>query len=325
MYVKKNCLLCMQLVWLKMCSIFGFIGVFSSNCKHTDKEDVYEFKRSNVLCVFILTKIIILWIVSFIDIKYFYHTKDFTTLSILKIITETLLIMNTTHFQIYYIYTTNDRIIEYRGLIEILKNCRFFGLNEILTVKYIIKYRKMSIIILTTLVCIMIFYTLFVLVHLKYDLFLYLKTLVQIYSAAVDFLHVTYMITMFSFYRKLLKKCYIKMKVCLQKRNQHIYQFQNCSKELKLLNRYYLAIHSNWKAMRKCVETYVPFWFLYTVSMIILNIYIAMKVLIHNFIKFDISYNILQMRILAFCFIVTMALTACEKIKEPVSFSFITN
>lgn len=323
MPIKSNCLLCMQYVWLKLCMLFGITGLFSIKCSHTEKFDIFQIKRSIFFTVTLFIQICFEITITVIDVIQFINLQKFNTISVFQVITNTLLIFNTTYFQAFYLYHTDERLVEFRGFIYLLRKCELYGLRDVFSVKYITSFRKLSIISLIILLNLMLLYTIVVLLHLKTtNFFIYVKTFAQIYSFCFDILHVGHVIVIMSIYQKVFNECTFEIMRQLTKRNVNVYRIEETKLEVKLkkLHRFFSAVYFNYNQMLQCLSSSTVVWFTTSICMVIMNVYIAIGILVYSTVDaYDISYSMLQVRIIVFLLVLNVGVYVTERTTLVVS------
>lgn len=320
MVVRKNCLSCILFIWLKLCPIFGIGAVLSIKCNHTKNLDSHEIKYSLFYTITILITVTATLTVFLFDLKYFVEGNSYTIITTFKFVTDMILVINTIHFQISYLILTSKRMLEYKGLIEVLTNGHVYGLNTFLSVHYIKKIRKYSILILVTAILFVTSYTVVNLIYIQSDdKFVYIKTVVTIYSFCIDLLNLTILSSTFLVYNKIVKVVYeeiIKMMVVRRK-----YEFRDFLIFLRKFRRLHSIIYFNLCQLNHCLNPTALVWFTLTSTTLILNVYITIAAFIHNTgSTFDMTYYIVQIRIVLLLSLMTPALCILDGLTKSVRY-----
>lgn len=320
MTVTKNCFLCLQYIWLKVCPIFGTLVVCNIKCDHTNKpKDIREIHKSYFYAAIVLLTILLTATVSFFDILFFIQKNEINVYTVFKIITDTLLILNTIQLQICYLTLTNDRIIEIKGFMVLLESSYYHGIKTLLKVNYIKRFRKYSNIILVALIILIIGYIILVLNHMNSnDQFVYVKNFTQLYSISVDVLNLSSVgITMIT-YKRVITTAYENIIEAMVKRQQ--YQFQSCLEQIKRIQRLHSSIYVNFQRYNACTTKPCILWMLLTVSNMVLNVYIGIGTLLHpDVIAFDTSYVVVRIRITVVTTAMSSILFVFESLAKSVS------
>lgn len=318
MVLKKNCLLCTLFIWLKLCPIFGIGGILSIKCDHTKNVDTCEVKRSTFYTTTILITITATLTVSLFDLKYYVEAHDYTIISSFKFVTDMILVVNTIHFQIVYLLLTDDRAILYRGLIDLLENGHLCGLNTFLSVDYIKKFRRCSNLVLVAAIVFVAFYTTINLIYIKpAEKFLYVKTVVTVYSFCIDLLNLTIVSSLLLVYNKMLQVTYDEVTEMMVARKR--YDFRDFFLFLTRIRRLHSAIYFNVVQLNKCSNPIALVWFALTCSSLILNVFITIAAFIHNSGgSFDATYYIVQIRIVVLLSLMTPAIFILDGLGKSV-------
>lgn len=297
MSISKNCVLCMEYIWLKFFPILGITGAFYSKCNHDKIGNRYVLKRSLIYFWIVCLTILTMTIITILDIFYFIERNDFTVYNVFILLTDTLLILNTMQFQIFFLVFTNERKIEYIALMKILNAKYAHGISTILSVKYINDFRKYSALSVILFVIAASVYTLFDLFNTEFDgWFSYLKSVIHIYSFCVDFLNMTTVGILFVIYKKIFTTAYGNIIETMTKRRDYL--FQSCLVQIKKIHRLHSGVYFNFRIFVNCTSIQATVWTLLTVMAMVLNIYLAIGTNLHaGSVNFDTSYTLIKIRI----------------------------
>lgn len=320
----KNCIVCANGLNLMFWAPLG-LASFKASCKHYSNRNEIKFENSKRLYV---TSILIACFIigtCIFDLNTHVGQSKVGVNYLIRILTDSFYCINAVIQIIIALVNTNLRIKIYRDLTNILQKSDSFGIGDLLPLKKVVKYKKISIAFISQyLIKVFLMIILF-----RKDFFLFsVSDISKIIVSGICFyldlgVLFGYLIEL-CLIKTIYKECFNKI---VEELNSKKKSFVDVTPRVIINQKNLISfrlIYADLMEMHKSFKLYsekqIFFWILFGTITMILNIYLVLKATIDGAMKnMNVGHLVLEARIFMTTVIALVSMNIFEQWKNVVS------